>query len=87
MCDACGCTPCTECGAPVEDGVCSGCGEKPGNCTCEPLEEELAFEEEDYEDETKISRMKTRTKKRTKKKKRRKKRKRKKRRTKRIGSA
>jgi len=51
MCDACGCTPCTECGAPVEDGVCSGCGEKPGNCTCEPLEEELALEEEDYEDE------------------------------------
>jgi len=51
MCDACGCTPCTECGAPVEDGVCSGCGEKPGNCTCEPLKEELAFEEEGYEDE------------------------------------
>jgi len=53
MCDACGCTPCTECGAPVEDGICSGCGEKPGNCTCEPLEEELASEEEDYEDDEK----------------------------------
>jgi len=51
MCDAYGCTPCTECGAPVEDGVCSRCGEKPGNCTCEPLQEELAFEEQDYEDE------------------------------------
>ena len=59
MCDSCGCTPCTECGAPVEDGVCSSCGEKPGNCTCEPLDEELDYEEkeetededEDYEDD------------------------------------
>jgi hypothetical protein len=50
MCDSCGCTPCSECGAPIEDGVCSGCGEKPGNCTCEPLEE-LDYEEEDYEEE------------------------------------
>jgi hypothetical protein len=51
MCDSCGCTPCTECGAPVEDGVCAGCGEKPGNCTCELLDEELDYEEEDDEDE------------------------------------
>ena len=51
MCDSCGCTPCTECGAPLEDGVCPGCGEKPGNCTCEPLDEELGYEEEEYEDE------------------------------------
>jgi hypothetical protein len=52
MCNSCGCTPCGECGAPVEDGVCAGCGEKPGNCTCEPLEEELDYEEEeDFEDE------------------------------------
>jgi len=51
MCDSCGCTPCTECGAPVEDGVCSGCGEKPGNCTCELLEKELDYEEKDLEDE------------------------------------
>jgi hypothetical protein len=51
MCDSCGCTPCIECGAPVEDDVCSGCSEKPGNCTCELLDEELNYEEEDYEDE------------------------------------
>ena len=51
MCNSCGCTPCSECGAPVEDGVCSGCGEKPGNCTCEPLEELDYEEEEEDEDE------------------------------------
>jgi len=51
MCDSCGCIPCAECGAPVKDSVCSICGEKPGNCTCEPLKEELDYEEEDYEDE------------------------------------
>lgn len=52
MCDSCGCTPCSTCGAPVEDGVCSICGEKPANCTCEPLDEEFNYEEdEDFDDE------------------------------------
>jgi hypothetical protein len=51
MYDSCGCTPCTECGAPVEDGVCSGCGEKPGNCTCELLDEELDYEDEDEDED------------------------------------
>jgi len=50
MCDSCGCTPCNTCGAPVEDGVCSSCGEKPTNCTCEPLDEELNYDEEEDED-------------------------------------
>lgn len=50
MCDSCGCTPCSTCGAPVEDGVCSICGEKPANCTCEPLDEEFNYEEEEDED-------------------------------------
>lgn len=51
MCDSCGCTPCNVCGAPIEDGVCSGCGEKPNNCTCEPLDEEFDYEEEEEEEE------------------------------------
>ena len=50
MCDSCGCTPCNTCGAPVEDGVCSSCSEKPINCTCEPLDAEFSFEEEEDED-------------------------------------
>lgn len=51
MCDSCGCISCSSCGAPVEDGVCSCCGEEPTNCTCEPLDEEFDYEEEEEEDE------------------------------------
>ena len=54
MCDSCGCPPCEPCDTLVEDGVCSGCGEEPTDCTCEPLDEEFNYEEEeddDYEDE------------------------------------
>jgi len=51
MCDSCGCTPCVECGAPEEDGVGSVGGAKPGNCTCELLDEELDYKEEAYDNE------------------------------------
>jgi hypothetical protein len=51
MCDVCGCGPCVACGALIEDGLCSGCGEKPENCTCELLEEELDYEDEPDEEE------------------------------------
>jgi len=52
MCESCGCIPCDACGAPVENGICAGCGEAPDNCTCELPEEELAYdEEEDFEDD------------------------------------
>jgi hypothetical protein len=51
MCDSCGCIPCTACGASILDGVCSGCGERPDDCTCEPLDEKLEYEDQDEEDE------------------------------------
>ncbi|MFA5424041.1 MAG: hypothetical protein WC374_09320 [Phycisphaerae bacterium] len=35
MCQECGCSPCEKCGMPIEDGVCSGCGNKSEDCTCE----------------------------------------------------
>lgn len=50
MCDSCGCSPCVACGAPVEDGLCAVCGEKPDYCTCEPLDETVGDEDE-YEDD------------------------------------
>jgi hypothetical protein len=59
MCESCGCTPCKTCGAPVEDGVCSGCWEPAEECICPPVnqlqedgEEELddEYEEKDEED-------------------------------------
>ncbi len=55
MCESCGCIPCDACGAPLANGTCADCGEKPDRCTCELLEEELAYDEdeelEDDEDE------------------------------------
>jgi len=51
MCDLYGCTLGTDCGNRVADGVLSLCDEKPDNSTCELLDEEFAYEEEDYEDE------------------------------------
>jgi hypothetical protein len=27
---------CEQCGQPIEDGVCVGCGEVEEECTCEP---------------------------------------------------
>jgi len=52
MCEKCGCSPCRTCGLPIEDGVCSGCGEIPDKCYCEPEEqdEELEEDEEEYGD-------------------------------------
>ena len=38
MCESCGCTPCAVCGAEVEDGLCTGCGKPPAECTCEEKE-------------------------------------------------
>lgn len=46
MCQSCGCSPCKVCGAPIEDGVCSGCGEPSIDCTCE--EEDFEQEDEDW---------------------------------------
>lgn len=54
MCQSCGCTTCITCGAPIEDGVCSGCLEPAENCVCEPQDFEEPFEEEDEEDEDEI---------------------------------
>jgi hypothetical protein len=56
MCDSCGCTPCKTCGAPIEDGVCSGCWEPADECICQPedqLEEDEddELEEEEFEEE------------------------------------
>ncbi|HNY76684.1 MAG: hypothetical protein RBS72_10365 [Sedimentisphaerales bacterium] len=52
MCESCGCIPCDACGAPLANGTCAGCGETHDNCTCELLEEELAYDEdEDFEDD------------------------------------
>jgi len=34
MCDSCGCTPSEENEKPVEDEVCSGCGNPKDECTC-----------------------------------------------------
>ncbi len=59
MCDSCGCTPCKTCGAPIEDGVCSGCWEPADKCICQPVDQleeddddELDQEyEEEYEEE------------------------------------
>ena len=39
MCQTCGCAPCEICGAAIEDGVCSGCGEKAEDCVCIPQKE------------------------------------------------
>lgn len=35
MCQVCGCSPCEKCSRPIEKGVCSGCGKKSKECTCE----------------------------------------------------
>lgn len=35
MCQVCGCTPCKKCGKDIKNGVCSGCGKKTNECTCE----------------------------------------------------
>ena len=54
MCESCGCTPCKTCGAPIEDGVCSGCWEPANQCVCEPevqLEDEEEIEEDEEEEE------------------------------------
>jgi hypothetical protein len=56
MCDSCGCTPCKTCGAPIEDGVCSGCWEPADECICQPADqleedEDDELEEEEYEEE------------------------------------
>ncbi len=40
MCQTCGCKPCKVCGAPIEDGVCSGCWEPAAECMCEPEDED-----------------------------------------------
>ena len=29
-------TMCEQCGQPIEDGICVGCGEVAEECTCEP---------------------------------------------------
>jgi len=50
MCDTCGCTPCKTCGAPIEDGVCSGCWEPADECICKP-EAQLEEEDEDLDEE------------------------------------
>ncbi len=47
MCDSRGCVPSDACAAPVEDAICFICGEKPDDCACEPLDEELNYEEEE----------------------------------------
>lgn len=52
MCESCGCTPCETCGAPIEDGVCSGCWEPADECVCgseDQIYEESLDEEEDEE--------------------------------------
>lgn len=51
MCESCGCIPCDACGAPVQNGICAGCGEMTDNCTCELPEEEFAYDDEDFEDD------------------------------------
>lgn len=52
MCESCGCVHCDACGAPLDGGICSTCGEKPDVCTCELLDEELDYEEEeDFDDD------------------------------------
>lgn len=55
MCQSCGCTPCKTCGAPIEDGVCSGCWEPADKCICEPVaqqeEDDFVEDEEEYEEE------------------------------------
>lgn len=59
MCQTCGCRPCKVCGAPIEDGVCSGCGEPSNYCVCgqqehedpEELEDQEEYEEEEDEEE------------------------------------
>jgi len=58
MCDSCGCTPCKTCGAPIKNGVCSGCLEPAEECICQPedqldedeQEEDLEEDEEDLEE-------------------------------------
>ena len=50
MCDSCGCVSCETCGAPVQEGLCSGCDEKPRDCVCELPGEELDYKEDADED-------------------------------------
>jgi hypothetical protein len=50
MCQTCGCRPCKVCGASIEDGVCSDCGEPSNNCVCDKLEYEDPEEIEDLEE-------------------------------------
>ena len=53
MCQSCGCSSCKVCGAPIEDGVCSGCGESPKYCICgqQEYEEQEELEDEEFEEE------------------------------------
>jgi len=46
MCDSCGCLTCSGYGTLSVSGVCSDCGEKPDHCVCEPVDEELEYDEE-----------------------------------------
>ena len=41
MCQSCGCTPCEECGQPIEDGVCTGCEMPAEECVCALEEEQI----------------------------------------------
>ncbi len=34
MYQTCGCTPYNQCGKPINNDVCSGCGKKSVDCTC-----------------------------------------------------
>lgn len=55
MCDSCGCTPCKTCGAPIEDGVCSGCWEPADECICKPEDQlEEDEQEEDLEEDEEL---------------------------------
>ena len=51
MCESCGCTPCKTCGAPIEDGVCSGCWEPAEECICQPVDQLEEDEDEELEEE------------------------------------
>lgn len=54
MCDSSEGTMCKTCGAPVEDGVCSGCWEPADKCNCEPvdqMEDDEELEEGEVEEE------------------------------------
>ena len=51
MCESCGCTPCKTCGAPIEDGVCSGCWEPAEECICKPIDQLEEDEDDELEEE------------------------------------